>query len=41
MYYGGKRYDVRQTEHVVKQGGLELVDKNDVYGDLVYLQRKN
>jgi hypothetical protein len=40
IYYGGKRYDVQQTEHVIKQAGLAEVDKNDVYGDLVYLQRK-
>ena len=40
IYYGGERYDVQQTEHVINKAGLEPVDKNDVYGDLVYLQKK-
>ncbi|HXW12786.1 MAG TPA: hypothetical protein VD694_08505 [Nitrososphaeraceae archaeon] len=31
---------MQSTENTIKEAGLEVIDKDDVYGDLVYLELK-
>lgn len=31
---------MQNTENIIKESGLEVIDKDDVYGDVVYLERK-
>jgi hypothetical protein len=39
-YYAGERYKMQNTEDIIKEAELEKIDREDVYGDVAYLDKK-